>query len=94
MRNASLRFGNMRKPFNSMSRKGALRNGRLLSNPAARAQIAAAAALAGWQGGVAANGWWQHRGGGYGWVGPVFWPFGYNDIYDYANWGDDVGVWG
>lgn len=84
----------MRNAFNSLSRNGALRNGRLLSNPAARAQIAAAAALAGWQGGVAANGWWQHRGGGYGWVGPLFWPFAYNDIYGYAIWGDDVGFWG
>jgi hypothetical protein len=69
-----------------------LRNGRLLSSPAARAQIAAAAALAGWHGG-AANGWWRHAGGGYGWVGPLFWPFAYNDIYDYALWGDGIGFW-
>jgi hypothetical protein len=54
-----------------LARTGALRNGRLLSNPA-RAQIAAAAALAGWHGGAAGNGWWQHAGGGYGWVGPLF----------------------
>lgn len=86
--------GNMRNAFNSLSRNGALRNGRLLSNPAARAQIAAAAALAGWHGGTVANGWWQHSGGGYGWVGPLFWPFAYNDIYDYAVWGDDLGFWG
>jgi hypothetical protein len=59
----------------------------------ARAQIAAAAALAGWHGGAAA-GWWQHAGGGYGWVGPLFWPFAYNDIYDYAIWGDGIGFWG
>jgi hypothetical protein len=96
MRNAAIGPGpgNMRNAFNSLSRHGALRNGRLLSNPAARAQIAAAAALAGWQGGVAASGWWQHQGGGYGWVGPLFWPFAYNDIYDYAIWGDDIGFWG
>ncbi|MEN3348776.1 MAG: hypothetical protein V7632_2411 [Bradyrhizobium sp.] len=84
----------MRNAFNSLSHSGALRNGRLLSNPAARAQMAAAAALGGWHGGAAANGWWQHAGGGYGWVGPLFWPFAYNDIYDYAIWGDDVGFWG
>lgn len=94
IRNAAMGSGNMRNAFNSLSRTGALRNGRLLSSPAARAQIAAAAALAGWQGGVAASGWWQHPGGGYGWVGPLFWPFAYNDIYDYAIWGDDIGFWG
>jgi hypothetical protein len=94
MRNAAIAPGHMRNTFNSLSRSGALRNGRLLSNPAARAQIAAAAALAGWHGGAVANGWWQHPGGGYGWVGPLFWPFAYNDIYDYAIWGDDIGFWG
>ena len=49
-------------------------------------QIAAAAALAGWHG-HGENGWWRHGGGGYGWVGPLFWPFAYFDIYDYAIWG-------
>src|SRR5436189_171387 len=62
-------------------------------HPAARAQIAAAAALAGWHGGAFGNGWWRHGGGGYGWVGPLFWPFAYNDIYDYAIWGDGFGFW-
>ncbi|WP_300264460.1 Spy/CpxP family protein refolding chaperone [Bradyrhizobium sp.] len=61
-------------------------------NPAARAQIAAVAALAGWHG--AASGWWRHPGGGYGWVGPLFWPFAYNDFYDYTIWGDGLGFWG
>jgi hypothetical protein len=70
----------------------AFRNGRLISNPAARAQIAAAAALVGWHG--VGNGWWQHPGGFYGWVGPLFWPFAYNDLYDYAIWGDGLGFWG
>jgi hypothetical protein len=67
----------------------------VLGNPAARAQIAAGAALAGWHGG-GADGWWQHRNGGYGWVGPVFWPFAYFDIYDYAMWGYGPGApfWG
>jgi hypothetical protein len=71
---------------------GAFRNGRLISNPAARAQIAAAVALAGWPGG--SSGWWQHAGGGYGWVGPLFWPFAYDDLYDYTIWGDGLGFWG
>jgi len=68
------------------------RNGRLISNPAARGQLAAAAALAGWHGGHFANGWWQHGDGFYGWVGPLFWPFAYYDIYDYLIWGD-YGFW-
>ena len=42
------------------------------------------------------SGWWQHGNGGYGWVGPLFWPFAYFDIYDYAIWGNGVGAsfWG
>src|SRR2546429_595531 len=37
-----------------------------------------------------------HGSGGYGWVGPLFWPFAYFDIYDYAIWGDGFGApfWG
>jgi len=70
-----------------------MNSGRLLSNPAARGQVAAAAALAGWHGGRIANGWWRHGDGGYGWVGPLFWPFAYHDIYDYTIWGDGIGFW-
>jgi hypothetical protein len=82
----------MRNAMNSLSRAGGLRNGRLLSNPAARAQLAAGLAMAGWHG-SGASGWWQHGNGGYGWVGPLFWPFAYHDIYDYALWGDGIGFW-
>jgi hypothetical protein len=89
IRNAPVRSASA---MNALSRAGGLRNGRLLSNPAARGQIAAAAALAGWHGGHIANGWWQHGRGGYGWVGPLFWPFAYYDIYDYTIWGD-YGFW-
>jgi len=64
-----------------------------LGNPAVRRQIVAAAALAGWHGGRIANGWWRHGDGGYGWVGPLFWPFAIYDIYDYAIWGDGIGFW-
>ena len=64
-----------------------------VGNPAARRQIAAAAALAGWHGGHIANGWWRHGDGGYGWVGPLFWPFAIYDIYDYTIWGDGTGFW-
>jgi hypothetical protein len=65
----------------------------VLTDPAARRQIAAVAALAGWHGGRTANGWWRHSDGGYGWVGPLFWPFAVYDIYDYAIWGDGAGFW-
>jgi hypothetical protein len=64
-----------------------------LGNPAVRRQIVASAALAGWHGGRIANGWWRHGDGGYGWVGPLFWPFAIYDIYDYAIWGDGIGFW-
>jgi hypothetical protein len=79
--------------MNSLSRAGGMRGGRLLGNPAARAQIAAGLAVAGWQQGRGGNGWWQHGNGGYGWVGPLFWPFAYHDIYDYTIWGDSFGFW-
>src|SRR6476619_4423507 len=46
-----------------------------LGNPAVRRQIVASAALAGWHGGRTANAWWRHGDGGYGWVGPLYWPF-------------------
>ena len=78
--------------MNSLSRPGGLRNGRLLSNPAARGR---SPRLPRWRAGTVAqgaNGWWQHGDGGYGWVGPLFWPFAYYDIYDYTIWGD-YGFW-
>jgi hypothetical protein len=64
-----------------------------LGNPAVRRQIVAAAAQAGWHGDRTANGWWRHGDGGYGWVGPLFWPFAIYDIHDYAMWGDGIGFW-
>jgi hypothetical protein len=65
-----------------------------VTRPIARVQVAAGAALAGWHGRRGASGWWQHGDGGYGWVGPLFWPFAYYDIYDYTLWGDGMGFWG
>ena len=66
-----------------------------LGNPVARGQVVASAALAGWHDGRAASGWWRHGdGGGYGWVGPLFWPFAFDDIYDYTVFGDGAGFWG
>jgi hypothetical protein len=92
VRDAAMRSGSPGKALNSLSRSGTLR-GQNLANPTLRAQITAAVALAGWHGGAAANGWWQHAGGGYGWVGPLFWPYAYHDIYDYAIRGDRLNFW-
>jgi LTXXQ motif family protein len=72
---------------------GALHNHGALHNPAARAHIAAVAATAGLQGRDRRGGWWRHSNGGYGWVGPLFWPFAYYDLYDYAMWGNDPSLW-
>ena len=72
---------------------GALQNRGALNNPAARANISAAAATAGWRGNDQQGGWWRHDNGGYGWVGPLFWPFAYYDLSDYAMWGYDPSLW-
>jgi hypothetical protein len=55
-----------------------------LRDPRTRALVTASVATAALHGG---NRWWRHQGGGFGWVGPVFWPFAFYDIYDYAFWG-------
>jgi LTXXQ motif family protein len=57
-----------------------------LRNPATRAAIMTAAAGAAWS---HHNGdlWWRHAHGGFGWVGPVFWPYADYDLFDYTWWG-------
>jgi hypothetical protein len=82
----AIRSNAVRNTLNSRAVAGALRHTGALRNPNARARIVAAAATAGWQNGRG-GGWWRHRNGGYGWVGPVFWPFAYDDMYDYTLWG-------
>ena len=72
---------------------GALHNHNALNNPAARAHITSAAATAGWRGHGRNGGWWRHSHGGYGWVGPLFWPFAFYDLSDYAMWGYDPSLW-
>jgi hypothetical protein len=64
-----------------------------LADPVARRQIAAVAALGGLRNSASADGWWRHSDGGYGWVGPLFWPFAVFDIHDYAILGDSTGFW-
>src|SRR4029078_12410873 len=92
IRNAAVGPRNFHNAMNSLSHGGA-RSGRLLSNPAARAHLAAGLAVAGWHYGSGGRGGWQDAKGGDGWVGPLFWPFAYHDIYDYAIWGDGIGFW-
>jgi hypothetical protein len=82
IRTASLRSQNVRSVMDAG-----------LGNPAVRRQIVASAALAGWHGGRTANAWWRHGNGGYGWVGPLYWPFAIYDIHDYTIWGDGIGFW-
>jgi hypothetical protein len=72
---------------------GALHNHNALRDPSTRAHIAAAAATAGWRGHDRHGGWWRHGNGGYGWVGPLFWPFAYYDLADDAMWGYDPSLW-
>lgn len=95
MTNARLdRSKDVRNALNSRSVAGALSNKKSLHNPNARTRIVENAAMAGHKkGDHDHHGRWRHRHGGYGWVGPLFWPFAYYDFYDYAWWGygyDDV----
>jgi hypothetical protein len=76
----SFRSPAMRGAFAARGAAGALHS------PIVRAGLTAAAATAAF--GPRAHAlWWQHANGGYGWVGPMYWPFAYTDMYDYALWG-------
>jgi len=78
----------------SVPRTDITRSADWITRPVARVQVAAGAALAGWHAPRGTTGWWQHGDGGYGWVGPLFWPFAFYDISDYALWGGGMGFWG
>ncbi|MEH2627878.1 hypothetical protein V1292_005933 [Bradyrhizobium sp. AZCC 1719] len=94
LKNAPVALQNIPSAANRPSGEEELVVGRLFTDPAARRQIAATAALAHWHGDRnTTDGWWSHGHGGYGWIGPLFWPFAYNDIYGYALFGDVVGFW-
>jgi LTXXQ motif family protein len=84
-RSANLR-SNARRSALSVG-AGAPRDTANLRFPNARAQIVTTAATAGRQDARGGYGWARHRHGGFGWVGPLFWPFAYHDISDYALWG-------
>ena len=95
--NPNLRSHAVRTTLRGSSVAGALRRTSALRDPRSRFHITASAATAGWHGGRdGGNGWWRHRNGGYGWVGPLYWPFAYYDMYDYAMWGYgyDDSFWG
>ena len=63
---ARARYAGVTDATNVPSRSDEPQEGRRLSDPAARAQIAANAALAGWHGNRGAEGWWRHDDGEYG----------------------------
>lgn len=91
-RNASL--GEPSKPNIRATKNPSGDGAGLLADPAKREQLVAAAALALWHSGHHdAGGWWSHGNGEYGWVGPLFWPFAYDDVYDYVMLGDGTGFW-
>jgi len=91
-RSAAVRSRAVHNALSSRAVAGAMHNRGGLHNPGNRALIAASAATAGWH--HLHGGWWRHGNGGYGWVGPLFWPFAYYDISDYAMWGYDPSFWG
>jgi LTXXQ motif family protein len=70
--------------FNGRQVSTALHHPTDLRNPHTRSVVTAAAATAAWHSG---HEWWRHHHGGFGWVGPIFWPFAYYDWYDYVLWG-------
>lgn len=86
---ASRNANAVRNAFQARPVNQALRNNNALRNPATRALVTSRLATAGWHGN---HGWWRHRHGGFGWVGPVFWPFAFYDIYGYSLWGYDYDV--
>jgi LTXXQ motif family protein len=88
-----MNFASGGRALNSRALARSYRHTAALHSPAMRASVTAGAALAGWQYGRSrGGGWWRHGNGGYGWVGPLFWPFAYYDIYDYTLWGPRVGA--
>jgi hypothetical protein len=71
----------------------ALQASDVLRDPKVRTSVAAGLATATLERGK--DGWWRHRDGRYGWVGPVFWPFAAYDMFGYALSGDriDASFW-
>jgi hypothetical protein len=91
-RNANPRSAVAQRLLNSHAMVSALHDRDALRDPDARARIAAAAIAEHERN---EHGWWRHRHGGYGWAGPLFWPYAYDDLYDYtmSGHGDDPAFW-
>src|SRR6202042_3172215 len=73
-------------PAATAGRSLAVSHAGLAGNPrtfAARRQFAAGTAFAAF----AHQGWHPHHH--LGWIGPVFWPYAYGDVFYYALWPDD-----
>lgn len=89
--NATRNARAVRSALNTRSVRHALQNTSALRSPATRALVTTRLATAGWQDHRGSDRWWRHRHGGFGWVGPVFWPFAFYDVYDYSLWGYGYG---
>src|SRR5216684_5662188 len=79
--NATRNASAVQHALNSRPVNRALSNTAVLRDPRTRALVTASVATAAWHGGN--WWWWRHSNGGFGWVGPIFWPFAFYDIYDY-----------
>jgi len=91
--NAAMRSNAVRNAFASHNFTHALHNPAALHNPGARAALTATAATAGWHNFNNGGWWWRHGNGGFGWVGPLFWPFAFFDIFEFSLWGWDPFWW-
>jgi hypothetical protein len=89
--NATRNTRAVRNALNARPVRHALHTTGALRSPATRALVTTRLATAGWHGQGGDHRWWRHRHGGFGWVGPVFWPFAFYDVYDYSLWGYGYG---
>jgi hypothetical protein len=91
-RNANPRAAAVQRLLNSHATVSVSQDRDALRDAGARARIAAT--IAGQHDGNE-HGWGRHRHGGYGWVGPLFWPFADYDVYDYTmgGYGDNPAFW-
>jgi hypothetical protein len=88
--NAGRQARAVRNAFSARPVSRALLQGDALRDPGFRARVTSRIATAGW-GDHHHHHRWRHRHGGFGWVGPVFWPFAFYDVYDYSLWGYGYG---
>ena len=90
--NALARRRNARRNHGAAVTAQAAQQGRFAARFAARTRSANAAA----DPAAARRAWHRHHRAAFvAWYGPVFWPYAYSDIFDYAFWPDgyDEGYW-